>query len=1256
MNLIDEDTQYFLAGSVKSSERELEGGLQGIDPCWLGASHADKESWLWLGQQTVGLDAASTSLRCFVIPNLSRNESSMRLPSVTGPPHLEFYAAAPITTKLGINIGAFSVVDTCLRHDLSEDEQNLLVKMAGSCMSQLEMVREAALRQRGIRMSQAFSSFIVSGESSSQMIREPPSFFNPARKRSLHEEKARGTSGFHSKSEAVLESELDRDVTVPSLSQPKGVELGDSSADTSGAGLLDKLAAEKRQSEIPCTQAETQDSQSDDQGETIYRKTFRRAAEYLQVALDVDGVLFADGLIGFHGNLQPTAEPEVELERELVQRRKEKPAQNGDITGNSVTRSDGANIMSVDSRVSAPGLQRGNSESLTSLGIRTYVSSVYEKTIWTSRPAEIIGLSTVASRVSPRQEQLTESTMGLYSLDSGFLQQLMRNYPGGVVWYFDKEARPFRFDEEILVSDDDGSARQLLSTFPGVRQLIFSPLTDPVSRKRLSACFAWTTKVLPVLTYAEDFDPFKAFLHTVEAEISRIETVAIVKQKESFVSSISHELRSPLHGILGAVDFLRDTNLDSFQQGLADTIRSCGSTLHDTLSSVLSYAKINELERRQNQISQRSQCESLWSLEDKDTRSNGDLHRMYIDTNIASLCEEVVEVVEGGHSYNASASNFFQAGNEEITAPQHRQASGSFSTSKPLSGQASPKSATDDSLTLTLDIAYYENWTYVTEPGALRRIMINIVGNALKYSTKGFVKVSLAVEDVGEGKQRARVGNPPDKLIIFAVTDSGKGMSRDFLENHLFMPFSQEDAVESAGVGLGMSIVKSLVTVLGGRIDVKSQLGKGTEVKVSLPMMSSNSGRQEGSPIASKLEQDILTLQRKKLNVAIHGFVPILEQSLQTYLVGWFGCTMTSLDKDENSALDILLVGETESETFKEVFRQLSENRKPLAVLIISVSSARWTRSREFSLDPKILERIPQPFGPNKISQALLKCTQKLEAWVAKERQERDRNPDELNITDHHVYPSNEQISELSAGDIAIFGNEERTEEVPNTDAAHFDKTSKNQSATFALDSIQDSTAAISNTAQTASNSLLATQEHDLKPSSSSDSQDRKPTPSPSTPSLTAARPSPRLLLVEDNTINLKLLQTFIKKRGYEDVETAENGLAAVQAVEQRAGQFDIIFMGMSEPLPYPIFKSGAPLVLGRLSNNEQIFTHMPSHILDRHLDASNERLRSHAQDPRARESTTRIIALLAHKSLISRNRPPETGSSHSAHGPSQRP
>ncbi len=75
------------------------------------------------------------------------------------------------------------------------------------------------------------------------------------------------------------------------------------------------------------------------------------------------------------------------------------------------------------------------------------------------------------------------------------------------------------------------------------------------------------------------------------AELSRLEISAEVQAKSGFVSSVSHELRSPLHGIMASVEFLREITSDPALNDLISTMESCGSTLLDTVDNLLEFAK-----------------------------------------------------------------------------------------------------------------------------------------------------------------------------------------------------------------------------------------------------------------------------------------------------------------------------------------------------------------------------------------------------------------------------------------------------------------------------------------------------------------------------------------------------------------------------------------------------------------------------------------------------------------------------------------
>lgn len=130
-------------------------------------------------------------------------------------------------------------------------------------------------------------------------------------------------------------------------------------------------------------------------------------------------------------------------------------------------------------------------------------------------------------------------------------------------------------------------------------------------------------------------------------------------------------------------------------------------------------------------------------------------------------------------------------------------------------------------LVVVLRFEGHEQWKITSTTGAWRRIVMNILGNALKYTDKGFIEISVSL--------LKPPGDPESAIAHFSFVDSGCGMSEDFLRNKLFSPFTQEDPL-SEGAGLGLSIVKQLVSFLDGSIDMKSELGVGTQVDVFIPV------------------------------------------------------------------------------------------------------------------------------------------------------------------------------------------------------------------------------------------------------------------------------------------------------------------------------------------------------------------------------------------------------------------------------------
>jgi light-regulated signal transduction histidine kinase (bacteriophytochrome) len=140
-----------------------------------------------------------------------------------------------------------------------------------------------------------------------------------------------------------------------------------------------------------------------------------------------------------------------------------------------------------------------------------------------------------------------------------------------------------------------------------------------------------------------------------------------------------------------------------------------------------------------------------------------------------------------------------------------------------MSVQASQKR-----LQLTLDTDELKNNIYCGEPTRLRQILVNLVGNAVKFTDHG--QVVLKISSLSHSSN--------SDLVTFEVTDTGIGIPADKLGS-VFEKFTQADASISrkfGGTGLGLAITKMLVELLNGQITVKSTVGQGSVFAFTLPM------------------------------------------------------------------------------------------------------------------------------------------------------------------------------------------------------------------------------------------------------------------------------------------------------------------------------------------------------------------------------------------------------------------------------------
>lgn len=162
-----------------------------------------------------------------------------------------------------------------------------------------------------------------------------------------------------------------------------------------------------------------------------------------------------------------------------------------------------------------------------------------------------------------------------------------------------------------------------------------------------------------------------------------------------------------------------------------------------------------------------------------------------------------------------------------------------------------------------------------TDKTKIKQILINLLGNALKFTAKG--GVTIAIEDAAEGR------------VYLRVRDTGVGIAEKDIPV-IFDEFRQADASPTrqfGGTGLGLSIVKKLARLLGGDIIVKSVVGQGTEMSVELPIRKAPKKTQDlENLLPSIVPQD---LAGKKIILAVDDDMEVIRLIQDSFLNTEFG-------------------------------------------------------------------------------------------------------------------------------------------------------------------------------------------------------------------------------------------------------------------------------------------------------------------------------------------------------------------------------
>ena len=483
------------------------------DSLWLRNTENDYSTWTRLLQQTIAINVSSgpAAQQVFSASELNLNACFPERSGASGPPDLSFYAGTPLLAASGQNVGVLFVVDNA-KSKLSPPEADYLASTARFFMYLLHLAQERTYYRNWKKMQEQLEVFI---KPRSFPIQECEGLDCWAEKTVCSQN---NDSGPH-----VTREESDTNDT-PEQTNEEYVEESVQSNNAAHASTLKTNTGGN--------------GPSPGNNETTYRNIFHRAAQCLQHALRADGVLFADGLLGLHGDVQPVLEPALELETEFDQSPRNEASDTARSSLFPQNRPDGHESTSSLSDQSA---EKNQPQTNT----RTYTSPEYRKKIYVSQPTEVLGFS--GDKAQLNLLNVSKSIAGLPDIEEESFERMARSYPDGVVWYITDTAFMQVRDgipSEIYNQEDGGKVR---SAFPLAKQMLFRPITDPISTKLLGACFVWKNHSSPLFSEESDLASLTGFLHEVESEVARYDTTNMVRQRETFVASVSHELSKLPH-------------------------------------------------------------------------------------------------------------------------------------------------------------------------------------------------------------------------------------------------------------------------------------------------------------------------------------------------------------------------------------------------------------------------------------------------------------------------------------------------------------------------------------------------------------------------------------------------------------------------------------------------------------------------------------------------------------------------------------
>ncbi len=273
-------------------------------------------------------------------------------------------------------------------------------------------------------------------------------------------------------------------------------------------------------------------------------------------------------------------------------------------------------------------------------------------------------------------------------------------------------------------------------------------------------------------------------------------------------------------------------------------------------------------------------------------------------------------------------------------------------------------------LSLTLDTVGVENEDIIADPLRLEQILINVLANAVKFTPDGG-QISLWIVQ----KDTAPAGYAD---FEFHIKDNGIGMSEEF-QKHIFEQFARErtsTVSKIQGTGLGMAITKSLVDMMGGRITVKSEQGKGSEFTISLrfPIGEAKTGQTPPAAKASAFTgKKLLVVEDNELNLEIASTL-LKEAGFEVDTAGNGKVAVEKVEAASADRYDLILMDiqmpEMDGYEATRRIRALPDAEKA-ALPIVAMTANAFEEDRKNAVHAGMNGHIAKPLDIQKLFQVL---------------------------------------------------------------------------------------------------------------------------------------------------------------------------------------------------------------------------------------------------------------------------------------------